>query len=448
MSSGNDNLHGSAARIVCVGKGAVVDRADAVVIGGGILGASAALHLVEGGVKDVLLLERDSLAQGTSSAGAGFIGMWGAGYVAAWDGEELEIEEYGLRFYAQLVDSGYEFGFKRNGNLWAATTEEAWKTYLEPLAAHPRVEDKRILEPEEVEELTGIVSAAGILRGLFHPSGGYVSAPRVTLALADRFQRKGGRIALRRPVERIVVEKGRVAGVETNQGRIETETVIVACGAWSNALLDEHGVWLPMVPLVASRIITENLNLPGTMPTVMLPEFAFIWLREERGALLWGCDYNCLPHSLFADTPAPERFDQLPLDGVLFSQRMGVQAAGAIPILQRYRSLIVAHGAPCFTPDQRGIVGGVGDIAGLYVAGGCNEGGISHAPGWGRLIAELVVAGVPTNPAADAFSANRFGADYRSGQDVLEALHGGWGSRSLAADVVAEVQAPRKEAVS
>jgi sarcosine oxidase subunit beta len=406
-----------------------LERADAVVIGGGILGASAALHLLEAGVNDVVLLERDGLAQGTSNAGAGFIGMWGAGYIAAWDAEELEIEEYGLEFYARLADAGHDLGFRRNGNLWAVTTEEAWSRYLEPLVSHPRVSDKRILDPCEIEELTGIVSAAGVLRGLLHPSGGYLSAPRTTLALADRFRQAGGRIATRRPAGRIVVEKEHVLGVETPSGRIETETVVVACGAWSNSLLAEHGIWLPMVPLVASRIITEDLSLPTTLPTIMLPEFAFIWLREAHGALLWGCDYNCHPHTAFADAPPPERFDQLPLDGVLFSQEIGMQAAGAIPTLRRYRSMTVAHGAPCFTPDQRGIVGGVRDVTGLYVLGGCNEGGISHAPGWGKLIAELVVASAPSNPMADAFSPGRFGDNYRSGPDVVEALEGGWGAR-------------------
>lgn len=432
-----------------------MDRVDAVVIGGGILGASAAVHLIESGLDQVLLLERDGLAQGTSSAGAGFIGMWGAGYIAEWAMEELEIEEYSVGFYERLADEGLDVGFKRNGNLWATTTEEAWRTHIEPLVAHPRVADKRVLEPEEVEEITGIVNANGILRGFFHPSGGYVSAPRATLALADRFCRRGGRIELRRPVEQIIVEKGRVTGVQTARGRIETEAVVVACGAWSGPLLGEHGIWLPMVPLVASRIITEDLNLPATMPTIMVPEFAFIWLREEGGALLWGCDYNCFPHTAFVDAPAPERFDQLPLDGLFHTQQVGLQAAGAIPILHRYRSMRVAHGTPCFTPDKRGLIGGAGGIDGLYIMGGCNEAGISHGPGWGKLIAELVVARVPTNPVADAFSPGRFGSEFRSGRDVLEALDGGWGARGAGdsaavpeAELAAAAAAPGRSSAS
>lgn len=413
----------------------MAERANAIVVGGGILGASAAVHLAEADIGDVVLLERDGLAQGTSNAGAGFIGMWGAGYIAEWEMEELEIEEYSVSLYDRLAQEGLDLGFKRNGNLWVTTTEESWKAHIEPLVAHPRVSDKRVLEPDEVEEIAGVISPAGILRGFLHPSGGYVSAPRATHALAERFRQLGGRIELRRPVERVIVEHGRVAGVETSHGRIETETVVVACGAWSNHLLADHGIWLPMVPLVASRIITEQLNLPRTMPTIMIPEFAFIWLREEEGALLWGCDYNCFPHTAFVETSAPERFDQLPLDGILYTQQVGIQAAGAIPVLHRYRSMRVAHGTPCFTPDKRGLVGGVGGIDGLYVMGGCNEGGISHGPGWGRLIAELVAAGVPTNSLADAFSPGRFEGEFRSGRDVLEALDGGWGARGAGESV-------------
>ena len=66
-------------------------RADVVVIGGGIFGCVTALHLLERGVEDVLVLERDGLAQATSHAGGGFVGRWGGGYVPAWGTPELVL---------------------------------------------------------------------------------------------------------------------------------------------------------------------------------------------------------------------------------------------------------------------------------------------------------------------------------------------------------------------
>ena len=79
-------------------------RAEVVVIGGGILGCAAALHLLERGVEDVLVLERDGLAQATSHAGGGFVGRWGGGYVPAWGTQELALEAYGLDFYRSLAE--------------------------------------------------------------------------------------------------------------------------------------------------------------------------------------------------------------------------------------------------------------------------------------------------------------------------------------------------------
>src|SRR5438105_12587508 len=147
------------------------ESVEAAVVGGGILGCSAALHLVEAGVEDVVLVERDGLAQATSHAGAGFVGIWAQGYVGAWLAEEVELERYGLDFYDRLAREGDDIGYKRNGNLWAATTLEAWDRFVAPIANHEAVPERRVLSPSEVEAVTGIVSAEAIVGGVLFPSG-------------------------------------------------------------------------------------------------------------------------------------------------------------------------------------------------------------------------------------------------------------------------------------
>jgi glycine/D-amino acid oxidase-like deaminating enzyme len=399
----------------------LAESADAVVVGGGILGAAAALHLREHGL-DVLLIERDEIAQGTSSAGAGFIDIWGAGYVPSWDGEELEIEQYGLDFYAALAEGDHDLGYRRNGTLFLATNEDAWSTHLDALASHERVPDKRVVSPAEVEELTGIVRGEAILGGVLHPSGGQVSAPKATRAMAERLLAAGGRIRTRCPATKLLEKGDRIRGVETPSDTIETPVVVLACGAWTNRLLAGIGRWLPMVPLLASRLITEGLGVPATMPTIQIPEFSYIWLRGEEGALLWGCDYEVFPHELLVDADVPERLDQLPLDGVVYTQRVGAQASVVIPLLLRYSSITVAHGAPCFTPDRRGLVGPIPGAEGLYVIAGCNEAGVSHAPGWGRLTAELVAEGAGILTEGSSFALDRFESRYATERDVLDHL--------------------------
>ena len=260
-------------------------RADVVVIGGGIFGCVTALHLLERGVEDVLVLERDGLAQATSHAGGGFVGRWGGGYVPAWGTPELVLEAYALDFYRALAeDHGLEFGYKRNGSLWAATTPEAWDAFLERIATHAEVENKQTLSAAEVEEVTGgVILASGVVGGVLHPDGCQVQAPRATTAIARLVEEAGGQIRTRTPVTRLVAEGGRIHGVETAEGTIAADNVVVAAGAWTNVLLRPLGAWMPMVPLIATRIITEPLGVPATMPTLMLPEFTGLWIREEGG---------------------------------------------------------------------------------------------------------------------------------------------------------------------
>jgi len=400
----------------------MAQRAEALVVGGGILGACAAAHLLEAGISDVLLLERDDLAQATSSAGAGFVGIWAGGYLPPWKEEEVAIERYALHFYRDLADERHEFDYKQNGNLWAATTNEAWERFVAPIAGHEAVPERRVLTSDEVEEVTGIISSEAVVGGVLFPNGCQVSAPKATRAVAARFNEHGGRLDVRRPVERLVVEHGRVVAVETARGRIDAGIVVLAAGAWINVLLRELGVRVPMVPLVQSRIVTEPLGVPPTMPTLMLQEFNFIWLREEYGGLLWGSSYEEAPRLAFVEEDPPNRFDQLPLDGVQKVQRDGEDASRAIPVLARYCRMTIAQGAPCYTPDLRGMVGPVPGIDGLYVVGGCNEAGITHGPGWGKLLAEVVVTGSSKLTDIDVFRLDRFGDRYATGTDVVAGM--------------------------
>jgi sarcosine oxidase, subunit beta len=406
----------------------MAESAEAVVVGGGILGCSAALHLVEAGVADAVLVERDGVAQATSHAGAGFVGIWGQGYVAAWLAEEVVLERYGLDFYGRLAEEGYEFDYKRNGNLWGATTPEAWDRFVAPIANHEAVPERRVLSPDEVEEVTGIVSSEAVVGGVLFPNGCQVSAPKASAAIASRFARAGGRLETRRPVERVLVENGRVAGIETARGRLSTDTVVLAAGAWTNVLLRELGVFVPMVPLVQSRIVTEPLGVPQTMPTLMLQEFEFIWLREEAGGLLWGSSYEGAPRYAFANDDPPERFDHLPLDGVLKVQQDGREASRAIPVLARYESMTVAQGAPCYTPDLRAMVGPVPEIEGLFVVGGCNEAGVTHGPGYGKLIADHIVGRGSSLTDIGVFRLDRFDGAYTTGAEVVTGMNQVMGS--------------------
>jgi glycine/D-amino acid oxidase-like deaminating enzyme len=385
-----------------------VSKAEVVVIGAGVIGCSVALHLAEAGVSDVVVVDRDGLAQGTSSAGAGFVGEWAAGWDPRLREEELAIERYGLAFYARLEEEGASFGRRGNGNLYLARTEEVLERdfvpYLAPVPNGVR------LSADEVGTLTeGVVAAEAIAGGILHPSGGQVSAGDAGRAMALRFLDLGGRIETRLPVQRILVERGRVRGVRTSRGTIACDRVVLAAGAWANILLRPLGAYLPYVPLVAMRVVTEPLGIPSVLPTLML-HGPSSYVREENGGLLWSAASSAPPRRAFVDIDPPERFDQLPLDAFFeMRERDLASIAEVVPALGRARSSTVAFGAPTYTPDGRALIGPVADIDGLTVVSGCNEGGVTHGPGFGRLTAELLTGADPSICSLAPFAIDRFG---------------------------------------
>ena len=275
--------------------------------------------------------------------------------------------------------------------------------------------DGRRLDAGAVAAVTGgVVAADKVVGGVLHPSGGQVTAGKAARAMAQRFRDGGGRLHTREPVERIVVSGGRVEGVETSAGTIACDRVVLAAGAWANVLLRPLGVFLPYAPLVAFRVVTEPLGIPDTMPTLMMRQPGF-YAREEAGGLLWSAKYTAAPRRSFVAVDPPERFDQLPLDGYLqLREEREDVVAEFLPALGRARSATVAFGAPTYTPDGRALLGPVPDVDGLLIASGCNEGGVTHGPGFGRLIAELVVDGRPTLCSLDPFAIDRFGDRYES----------------------------------
>lgn len=398
------------------------ESADVVIVGGGILGAWAGLHLKEAGVQKVVLVERDDVAQGTSAYGGGFVGEWAGGYVTTWSEPELVLERYALQRYAQLDAERGAIGYKQNGNLWVASNEEAWQSYLLPLAHNPSVSRVEVVDAERTEELTQILPASAVYRAVFHPNGAQVRAQEATRAVVDEFRRREGVVHTRRPVRSVTREGARVGGIDTDRGPIRATTVVVAAGAWTNQLLRSVDEWLPMVPLVATRIVTEPLGVPDTMPTLMLQEYSFLWLREEEGGLLWGCSYDCPPRYDLAHRSPPERLDQLEHDGIEETIRVGARAARTIPVLARYRSYCTGQGAPTYTADTCAMVGPVAGIDGLFVVAGCNEAGITHGPGYGKLLAELVIGSDAHIVDPAHLSPGRFGERYSSPLEVAEAV--------------------------
>ena len=396
---------------------------DVLVVGGGILGASAALHLKLRGCESVALIERERIGAGTSCAGAGLLARWSAGFVPAWGGDELRLEAYGLDFYRALSREGHDFGYRENGVLFLGSARAAGRRSLLPLARHDPLEGRAVLTASEVEHLTqGFVRASGVAGGVFDERGGQVSAPAAARALALRFSELGGDVLEHEPVGSI--RNGETGGfvLGTGSGPVACETLVVAAGAWTNAVLSAFGAWLPLVPLVATRLSTEPRPVPPALPAIQFCEGRRVYLRGDGEGLTWGCAYEREPRYALAGSEPPDRLDGLSFGCVEEMERTAHELAGAVPVLSLARTARAAHGAPCFTGDLRPLIGELPSMPGLFVVAGDNYAGVTHAPGAGRLVAELVTGASEMSVDAWPYRPERFGEEYRNEAEVVAGM--------------------------
>ena len=257
-----------------------------------------------------------------------------------------------------------------------------------------------------------MIPADAVYGGILPPMERRCRPGRAALALSRRFVEAGGRLETRTPVTGLRARANGSPGVETPQGSLHAERVIVAAGAWTNALLATIDVRLPVraagrVPrrhraARRTRLDADHHDRRGShVPAGVRRRAALGHALPRR---------STLP---FVEEAVPERFDQLPLDGLAEAEANAAKAFDVFPSLAASRSRTVAFGAPTFTPDQRPCLGPVDAVQGLYVATGCNEAGVTHAPGYGRLLAELFTRGTTELCPIDTFAPDRFGAAYR-----------------------------------
>ncbi|HYX86278.1 MAG TPA: FAD-binding oxidoreductase [Gaiellales bacterium] len=388
--------------------------ADVVVIGGGILGATAALHLAEAGAGDVVLVEREpALGTQTTAAGAGFVGYW-AGEL------EAELAEYGMRFYTSLADrAGTDAGVRRVGLLFPALSEPGVEMlrqeYERELGFAPGV---AMIDPAEVVRMAPILSANAVFGALLQPDGHRVDTVRVMGVLAGEVERAGVEVRTGVAAKEAIVLGGRVAGVRTSAGEIAAGAVVNAAGAAARSIGARNGVEIAAVPLLESRFTTEPLpEVAPDLPMMLFFERDLLYLREQAGGLLVGAIEHTIGPRSRVDLASPPRTDDLSDHAALEHEQLARGLANVIPALATAPVRERASGLPTWTPDGRHILGIAPEVEGYVVLAGCNECGVTHGPGLARIAAELVTAG-RTDVDISAYRVDRF-AD--AGADAIQA---------------------------
>ena len=385
--------------------------ARTVVIGGGVGGCAVLYWLTKLGWSDVVLLERADLTSGSTFHSAGLVGqLRGSLSLTRMMMSSVEL-------YRTLeAEVGLETGWREVGSLRLASSEErmdelarqaGWaKTFGLPL---------ELISAQEAQELFPPMSTSGVLGAAYLPTDGYIDPSQLTLALAEGARRGGAEIATHTRVTGIRVERGRVTGVETDKGAIETEIVVDAGGIFAGEIGRLASVNVPVIPMAHEYLITRPAGVPLEVPTLRDPSLLVYFRGESGGLVMGGYERNPAPWSL--DGIPPDFNGKLLAEDWPRFEELMENALVRVPGLADMEVIRLINGPEAFTPDGEFIIG-PSDVRGFWVAAGFCAHGLAGAGGMGKLVAEWIVEGVPSLDVWEMDS-RRFGRHYRSREYTL-----------------------------
>jgi len=365
--------------------GMATRTADAVIIGGGIIGAACGYFLSAAGL-DVHLVERHFPASGSSRACDGLILLWDK------NGDELSLGLESTRLWAELNEKlEHKFGFGHAGTIFIAENGEqleAGKKKAEILqqagqaAQILSAQELQNLEPELAPDLAG---------GVLFPWDSQVDPRRATLALLMAARQQGLKMHTGTEVVGIKREphgKRGVCGVITPQGEIHTPTIICAAGVWSNQIARMVGLELPIKPRKGHVLVTAKA--PGLVRHPLLEggyvttvesaaedlQIALVAEATNNGSLLLGSSRQ------FAG------YDRKVSLSVI--QAIAARAVRFLPKLAKTKIIRSYAGLRPWSPDNLPLIGPVSSVPGFYLATGHEGAGICLSPITGQLISKWV----------------------------------------------------------
>ncbi len=361
------------------------DRAEVVVIGGGIVGCSIAYHLTRRDISDVVLLEQGTLTCGTTWHAAGLVSQLKSTHSLT------RLATYSARLFEELEDeTGQATGYRTPGSISVADNEQRWEEILRGATMAEGVGvETQVIDLDEASELWPLMRTDDLVGALYIPRDGQTSPVDTTMALAKGAKSRGARVIEGVSVTELKVTNGNISGVVTEQGEIETDTVVLATGMWTRHLAAQIGVNVPLQACEHFYIVTEPIEgMEIGTPTLRDPG-NHTYFKEETGKLMAG---------FFEPRGKVWRTDQIPRDfsfGTLDEdwEHLGPifeRAIHRVPALGECGLQLFFNGPESFTPDGVYYMGEAPEVDGCFVAAGFNSVGIQSAGGVGWALADWI----------------------------------------------------------
>jgi sarcosine oxidase subunit beta len=356
---------------------ALPERADVVVVGGGVMGASAAFHLAEAGV-DVVLVERGDLAGGSTSRAAGG--------VRANFSDELNIR-LGARSLELFADfgtrPGQDIDLHRSGYLFVLTRPDDVALFEASVALQNSLGVRsRMVDVDEACRLSPLLNPEGVLAAAWSPDDGHCSPESVVLGYATGARRLGACVRTGVELTGITTSAGEITGVTTSAGDVATGCVIDCAGAWSPDVAAHVGVDLPVVPVKREILVTEPMPEPIEMAFTIDYATSLYWHREGPG-LLTG----------FSRSDVPVGFD-LERDP-RFPEMLAERAAERVPALLDLGVMTGWAGLYEVTPDHNALLGQARGVSRFLYATGFSGHGFLQGPAVGEVLRDLYLGVEP-----------------------------------------------------
>jgi sarcosine oxidase subunit beta len=373
--------------------------AGVAIVGGGIMGVAVAYYLARRGIQDIVLLERDLVSQGSTGLSVGGIRQQFS------HPANIRLSQRSVRVFETFREEfGVDIGYHKAGYLFLAAKEETWRDFLVSVETQRRLGvPVEILAREEISRRWPYLQLKDIRGGTFCAEDGYADPYLVAMGFAQSARRLGVRIEELTLVTAIQRKEGRINGVVTSRGDVQTPVVVNAAGPWAAEVGRMAGVDLPVLPYRRQAFMTQPFDLfPKPVPMIIDQDAGFYFRGADPGLIMGMSDPEESPGFHIQTDRA-------------FMERVVEAAIYRAPRIENARILRGWAGLYEVTPDDNPIIGPIDTCPGFFCAVGFSGHGFQHGPAVGQIVSRLL-AGQPSDLDLEPFSYDRFARPGNGGE--------------------------------